>query len=216
MAANPARYSSRRRAAVAAGSWQPRTDGTDARQHLVQLAACGASYPEVAAAARLAVGTVRAAATGQRIATASEQAILGVTAAQLQPRRLDAGGAMLRLRALAAMGHTPTRVARAAALSPTYARELAAGRLPVVPRDVHVTISAVYERLWDKVPLEVTDAQRRAATGVRNRAEREGWAPPAGLDDERLDVPGYRPPRRPWIQAEGLGTAPDLDLEAGA
>jgi hypothetical protein len=211
MTANTARYTSQRRAAIAAGTWRPRSDGAAAREHLGRLAAGGASVPEIAAAAGLAAATVRAAAGGARVAAATEAAILAVRPGQLEPRRPGAGGTALRLQALAAMGHTPTRVARAAGITPAYAREIAAGRQGGVPRETAAAVGAAYELLWDTVPPERSAADRRAAAAARHRAERQGWAAPMALDDERLDVPGYRPARRRWRQAEGRDIAPDLE-----
>jgi len=35
------------------------------------------------------------------------------------------------------------------------------------------------------------------------------WCAAAALDDDQLDVPGYRP-RQGWKPAAGTGTAPDI------
>ena len=51
-----------------------------------------------------------------------------------------------------------------------------------------------------------------AAEASRRRASREGWPTGAGLDDSRLDQPGYVP-QASWRQAEGTGVAPEDPLE---
>jgi transcriptional regulator with XRE-family HTH domain len=214
-----ARYRERRRAAIAAGTWKPRTDGTAVRAHLAQMRAAGATVPEIARASGLSRKTVAAIEAGDgKVMTATAAAILAVQVDAVDLRRSDAGGTRLRLQSLAAMGHTPTRAARATGLNPTYLREVAAGRVPEVPREVRQAVTEVYGAWWDKTPPEDTPAAARAATAVRHRAEREGWLHPAGLDDDCLDVPGYRPSPRRWMEAEGTGPAPqprERELEAG-
>jgi hypothetical protein len=215
-----ARYRARRQAAIDAGTWQPRTDGTAVRAHLARLRAAGASYALIGAAAGgLSHHTVAAVEAGNgKVMTATAAAILGIQVDTAELRRGDAGGTRLRLQALAVMGHTPTRAARAAGLNPTYVREVAAGRVPEVPRQVRRAVEEVYSAWWDKSAVADTAQAQRAASAVRHRAERERWVAPAGLDDDRLDQPGYRPAPRRWMEAEGTGPAPVLrerELEAG-
>jgi hypothetical protein len=114
----------------------------------------------------------------------------------MDPRRCDAGGLRLRLHALAVMGHTPARAARAAGLDPAYVREVAAGRVPEVPHQVRQAVEDVCGEWPDKTPPGETAAAQRAAAGVRHRAGRERWVAPAGLGDDRGSSPltGWRPP----------------------
>ena len=44
---------------------------------------------------------------------------------------------------------------------------------------------------------------------ARRRAIAGNWCAAAALDDDQLDVPGYRP-RQGWKPATGTGTAPDI------
>jgi hypothetical protein len=214
-----ARYRARRQAAIDAGTWQPRTDGAQVREHLARLRAVGATPHEIASAAGLARGTVAAVAAGDgTVMTATAQALLAVEPARVDSRRCDAGGTRLRLQALGVMGHTPTRAAQAAGLNPTYIREIAAGRVPEVPRKVRNAVAEIYREWWDKTPPEGTPNAQRAVSAVQRRAERERWVAPMGLDDDRLDVPGYRPAPRAQLQAEGTGTAAEtieIEREAG-
>jgi hypothetical protein len=92
--------------------------------------------------------------------------------------------------ALAVMGHTPTRSARAAGLNPAYVREVVAGRLPEVRRQVSQAVEDAYGESRDKTRRATA---QRAAAGVRHRAGRERWVNPAGLNDDRQDQPDYRP-----------------------
>jgi hypothetical protein len=46
---------------------------------------------------------------------------------------------------------------------------------------------------------------------ARNRAAASKWPCPAGLDEDVLDVPGYKP-RHPWRHATGAGIADDYPL----
>ena len=50
-------------------------------------------------------------------------------------------------------------------------------------------------------------SQRRAA--ARERAIAGNWCAPAALDDDLLNIPGYRP-RHGWNSATGTGVAPDV------
>ena len=58
-------------------------------------------------------------------------------------------------------------------------------------------------------PARRTPAQRRAAARALRQAERHDWPAAAGLDEDLLDEPGYRPWCR-YRPATGTGTAPDF------
>src|SRR5437867_1563091 len=47
------------------------------------------------------------------------------------------------------------------------------------------------------------------ATAARKRAIAGNWCAGAALDDDLLDIPGYRP-RHGWKPATGTGVAPDV------
>jgi hypothetical protein len=214
-----ARYRERRRAAITAGTWQPKADGAAVRAHLARLRAGGATYAEIAAAAGgLSHHTVSAVEAGDGdVMSATAAAILAVDPRRLDPVRSPADGTRLRLQALATMGHSPTRVARAIGANPAYVREITAGRVPEVPREVRHGVEAAFTAWWDKTPPDAGSDAQRAATAVRHRAERAGWLPGAGLDADQMDEPGYRPRRqREWHEPEGTGTAPELDIEREA
>jgi hypothetical protein len=125
---------------------------------------------------------------------------------QPQPRRLDAGGTMLRLRALQVMGHGSARVARATGASERMIQRIVRGDVQTVSPGLRDAIAAVYDRWWDKQAPERAPAERAAANAARCRARRGDWCAAAALDDEQLDQPGYQPSHG-WLPACGTGMA---------
>jgi hypothetical protein len=127
--------------------------------------------------------------------------------------RVHAGGTRLRLRALAAMGHSDARIARALGESPRVVTTVMSARARTVSRELLADVAALYEAWWDKRPPGRTPAERAAAAAARSRARRGRWCVGAGLDDDEIDVPGYRP-RSTWRPATGTGVADDDPLGA--
>ena len=123
--------------------------------------------------------------------------------------RLDAGGARLRLRALHVMGHGSPRLARALGVRRTTIQELVSGKARTISPHLRDAIADLYETWWDKRAPERTRAERAAAATARKRAIAGDWCAPAALDDDQLDVPGYRP-QYVWKPATGTGVAPDI------
>jgi len=121
-------------------------------------------------------------------------------------RRLDAGGTRLRLRALAVMGHGAARIAREAGVSDQAIQKLTRGDVKTVSPRLRDAITAIYDAWWDKRAPERTRAERAAATAARRRAIAGNWCAGAGLDDDELDIPGYRPAQG-WKPARGTGIA---------
>jgi lambda repressor-like predicted transcriptional regulator len=182
----------------------------DARDHVTQLRQRGWTYRSIAAAAALSPNTVYALATGSRRAQpATATAVLTMARRILSGARLDAGGTRLRLRALHVMGHGSARIARATGVHPTTIRRLVRGDAPTISPKMRNTIIAVYEAWWDKRAPARTRFERAAATAARKRAIAGNWCAAAALDDDLLDLPGYRP-LQGWMPATGTGTAPDI------
>jgi hypothetical protein len=121
-------------------------------------------------------------------------------------RRVDAGGTRLRLRALAVMGHGSARIAREARVSDQAIQKLTRGDVKTVSLRLRDAIATVYDAWWDKRPPERTRAERAAATAARRRAIAGNWCAGAALDDDELDIPGYRPAQG-WKPARGTGIA---------
>jgi hypothetical protein len=125
---------------------------------------------------------------------------------QPQPRRLDAGGTMLRLRALQVMGHGSARVARATGASERMIQRIVRGDVQTVSPALRDAVAAIYDCWWDKQAPERTPAELAAANAARCRARRGDWCAGAALDDDQLDQPGYQPRHR-WRPACGTSTA---------
>jgi hypothetical protein len=131
--------------------------------------------------------------------------LLTVTSQALPQARRDAGGARLRLRALHVMGHGSVRIARAAGASDKTIRKLVRGDAATISPPLNDAITRLYDAWWDKR----APAERGAAILARRRVIAGNWCAAAALDDDQLDVPGYRPPYG-WKPATGTGTAPDI------
>jgi hypothetical protein len=182
------------------------------RDQLQQLRQRGGTYRSIAAAAAVAPTTVHDLATGRRDGTGSiARALLAVTSDALQQGRLDAGGTRLRLRALHVMGHSSARIARAVGASDKTIRKLVRGDAKTISPELHDAIADIYDAWWDKRSPARTRAERAAATIARRRAIAGNWCAGAGLDDDQLDIPGYRP-KSGWKPATGTGTASDIRL----
>jgi hypothetical protein len=180
------------------------------RDHLHELRLQGGTYRTIAAAAAVAPTTVHDLAIGRRAGTGSiARALLAVTSDELPQGRLDAGGTRLRLRALHVMGHSSARIARAVGASDKTIRKLVRGDAKTISPQLHDAIADVYDTWWDKRAPARTRAERTATTVARRRAIVGNWCAGAALDDDELDVPGYRPASG-WKHATGTGAAPDI------
>jgi hypothetical protein len=122
--------------------------------------------------------------------------------------RVDAGGTRLRLRALHVMGHGSARISRALGVREETIQRLVRGDTTLISPNLRDTITDLYDAWWDKRAPERTRAERAAATLARRHAIAGNWCAPAALDDDKLDIPGYRPRSR-WRPATGTGVAPD-------
>jgi plasmid maintenance system antidote protein VapI len=179
-------------------------------QQVHRLREEGGTYRAIAAAAGLATTTVHDLASGRRQPTPNTaRALLKVTSDTLPRARIDAGGSRLRLRALHVMGHGSARIARALAVREMTIRRIVRGDATTVSPKLRDAIADLYDAWWDKRAPERTRAERGAATAARRRAIAGNWCAGAGLDDDELDTPGYRP-KSGWKHATGTGTAPEI------
>jgi hypothetical protein len=151
--------------------------------------------------------------SGRRQAASGAPVVHAVTSGTVPRARLDAGGTRLRLRALHVMGHGSARIARALGAREMTIRRLTRGDASSVSPQLRDAVTALYDTWWDKRAPERTRAERAAATGARRRAAAGNWCAAAALDDDQLDVPGYRPRSR-WRPATGTGVAPDIHPSA--
>lgn len=123
--------------------------------------------------------------------------------------RIDANGTAWRMRSLIAMGHDATRIARALDVPPHVVQRLIRGDSHTIALAFHARACQLLDAWWDKAPLQRTPAERRAAARARHQAKLRNWPAAAGLDEDQLDEPGYRPYCR-YRPATGTGTAPDF------
>jgi transcriptional regulator with XRE-family HTH domain len=195
---------------AAATSSDPGTVPGDIRDQIRRLQGDGGSYRAIAAAAGLSPATVHGLRTGRRQPTpATERALSNVFSSTLHRARIDAGGSRLRLRALYVMGHGSARIARALGVRETTIRRLVTGDATTISPRLRDQINDLYDAWWDKRAPERTRFEHGAATAARRRAIAGNWCAGAGLDDDELDVPGYRPASG-WKPATGTGVAPDI------
>jgi transcriptional regulator with XRE-family HTH domain len=196
-------------------SREPGTAPCNVREQIRRLQDEGGSYRAIAAAAGLAPGTVHDLASGRRRPTpTTSRALLRIASGTLPRARLDAGGARLRLRALHVMGHGSARIARALGVREMTIRRITRGDATTISPRLRDAIADLYDAWWDKRAPACTRFERGAATAARRRAIAGNWCAAAALDDNLLDIPGYRP-RHGWKPATGTGTAPDIRPPAG-
>jgi hypothetical protein len=124
---------------------------------------------------------------------------------------VDACGTRLRLRALAAIGHSDVRIGRALSQPAWRVTRIMNLQARTVSPELRADVVRLFNAWWDKRPPERTRTEARAAKAARERAQRGRWCTGAGLDDHLIDVPGYRP-RHGWLPALGTGTACDDPL----
>jgi hypothetical protein len=163
-------------------------------------------------ASQLAPARIHNLAPGRRV-TSNTAAALSMSRSAVSRARVDAGGTRLRLRALHVMGHGSARIARTIGAREMTIRALVRGDATTISPQLRDTITTLYDAWWDKRAPERTRAERAAATAARRRASAGNWCAPAALNDDQLDIPGYRPKSR-WRPATGTGTAPDIQPPA--
>jgi plasmid maintenance system antidote protein VapI len=203
-------YSRHRATYIATGQWHPWADPAPVRAAVVRLRDQGASYKAIAEAARLGVMTVHAIVNRRgRVTAGTAAAILAISDTDVFRARLDAGGTRLRLRALQVMGHGSARVARAIGLPDQAIQKVVRSDARTVSPLLRDAVARVYDAWWDKRAPETTRHERSAASAARRRAIRGNWCSGAGLDEDELDVPGYKPACG-WHPARGTGVAEDV------
>ena len=116
-------------------------------------------------------------------------------------------GLRRRVRALCAIGWTDRQIAEAGGTSQVSIHALRTGRTTHHKRDFALRVIGAYAKLSAKLPPTSDPHARGYATKSRNRASREGWAPPIAWDDIDIDDPdatpdpGWSEPTRPSLHA---------------
>ena len=163
-------------------------DSAPTQAHLKELFAEGAGWTQLAAATTCSSSTLVAILNGERpeITRRVASQILAVQAADVQPpnRKVPAIGSIRRCHALVAAGHKFLDIAEAS---------------PLDLATIRYIINDCPERVSARTAAGVVAAYRalsgRPGTSARsrNRAARDGWAPPGAWDDDRLDDPSAVP-----------------------
>lgn len=195
-------YRANRERAIAYGTWQPWTDATPTRDHILALRDCGMGSRQVAALADVARTDVLRAVSlppslggGQRekIRPATAAAILSVepTLDNLAPATvISATGTTRRLQALVASGWPQQAIAdrlgvRPGNLATLLRRDRTLVRTARAVRDL-------YAALWLTDPMTVGVS---AVSVGRSRAvgDLHGWAPVGAWDEDTIDDPAAEP-----------------------
>ncbi len=178
------------------------------RQHVLKLRAAGGTYQSIGRAAGTGAMTVHRIANARRPTVQAEVAdrLLAVTEAEVGSLRPSPGGTMWRLRGLVAMGHTCSRMAAATGIPAATLRRIVRCEALTVSPALLQAVSALFDAWWDKTPPRRTRQEKLAAGNALKRAALNNWPPPAGLDEDQLDQPGYQP-QCGWRHARGTGIA---------
>ena len=183
------------------------------REHVLKLRAAGGTYESIGFAAGIGAMTVHGIANACRPTVQAEVArrLLALSEAGIRSIRPSPGGIMWRLRALVAMGHTCSRMAAATGIPSATLRRIVRGEALTISPELWQAVNALFDAWWDKTPPQRTRQEKVGADGARKRASLNNWPPPAGLDEDDLDRPGYQP-QCGWRHARGTGVADDHPL----
>jgi hypothetical protein len=107
------------------------------------------------------------------------------------------------------MGHDSARIARALGVPPAQVRRVVRGQARTITCQFQAAACQLWDAWWDKTPPRRTPTGRRAAARALRQAACHDWPTGAGLDEDLLDEPGYRPWCR-YRPATRTGTAPDF------
>ena len=104
--------------------------------------------------------------------------------------RINARGAVRRLRALIALGYSSAQLAEAIGYSEGPMKILVQGKRDWIRADTDRRIRDAYERLSMRLPKPQTHHERAWVTRSQERARRMGWAVPLAWDDiDRDEMP---------------------------
>jgi len=178
------------------------------REHVLKLRAAGGTYESIGRAAGTGAMTVHCIANARRPTVQAKVAskLLAINEADIRSAQPTPGGTMWRLRALVAMGHSCSRMAAATGIPPATLRRIVRGDALTISPARRQAVTALFDAWWDKAPPRQTRQEKLAARNALTRAALNGWPCPAGLDEDELDLSGYRPSHG-WLPATGTGTA---------
>lgn len=177
------------------------------REHVLRLRAAGGTYEAIGRAAGTATMTVHCIANARRPSVQAHvaQRLLAISEADIRAMRPPAAGLMWRLRSLVAMGHSCSRMAAVTGIPPATLRRIVRGEAVTVSPQLRQAVITLFDAWWDKTPPQRNRREKLAARAALSRAQLNDWPCPAGLDEDQLDQPGYRPVHG-WLPATGAGT----------
>ncbi|MFJ5644107.1 hypothetical protein [Streptomyces sp. NPDC093223] len=157
--------------------------------HLRNLLDAGMGWVRITRAAHSSSCTIARILNGQELVRRSvAERILAVKYRPAPGRYLDATGSRRRVQGMMVRGHTVVVIATEAALDHSVIHDILNG-CPQVRGLTADKIAAAYDWLSSRQPT----GRASAITVTRNRAARDGFAPPAAWDDDAIDDPNAAP-----------------------
>ncbi|GAB2718444.1 hypothetical protein [Streptomyces bullii] len=162
----------------------PYRDASRARARLRELNQT-MGWVAIAAAVDSSPAHMRQIASGRipKIKHATHAKIMAVKPEPSGGQYIDATGSVRHCRALQALGHTAETIATAAGSARSRIVIVISGQQRI-RRSLAMKIEVAYRALAEK---------EGTSTRSRNRAHREGWAPPGAWDDDTIDDPNAHP-----------------------
>jgi hypothetical protein len=190
-------WSAAKRRQQAYGRWQPLSDASRARAHLLALQGAGLTRQQITDKTGVHAAVLRnlAAGTTRRIRPANAAALLALPAPaqSIASRiRVDGTATRRRLQALAVAGWPLPQIARRANVDGHNLHRVVHGRRTKVAAHTAAAIHAVYGQLWDQDPADHGVPERHVST-VQRLAARNLWAPPLAWDDDTINDPAAEP-----------------------
>lgn len=169
-------YTRRRRAAIAAGTWQGRVPIEQVRGHIATLRASGMTLAAIARASGVPVTTLKAPRQRKYMQGPTAALVLRVhpTGECYPAGTVAATGTVRRIQALAWLGWGLTEQGRRIDMAVEQVWQLAHGRRTYVTVAVEQKFQGLFERL---------SATQGPSERVRRGAVRSGWLPPLAWDD---------------------------------
>lgn len=182
------RYKANRNRMIAYGLWSSYADAEVVRAHVAGLMARGLSRYAIADLAGVSPACVAGLMAGGHVRgpyAITAKSLLAVTFdLDAIPGRasVDAAGTRRRVQALIAIGYSLSD--QAAQLGRSVTNYYKVARNPRVSAETARAVRDLYDRL-----SETAAPPSSGATMARSMAARHGWPPPAGWDDDLIDLP---------------------------
>ena len=176
-------------------------DAEPVRRHVRELGARGMGWKQVAQRAQMSSGAMSKLLWGkrrpdgtrtptQRVQAETAQRILAVQLELADHALIDSTGTVRRIRALIAIGWTQAHLAARLGVTPQNFW-FASGARPQVTAVTARAVRALYDE------LSMTPApDGPGASRARQYAAARRWVPPLAWDDDRIDDPAARKPKR--------------------